>query len=454
MDVIDRSVSEDLPQVKGAPIFGNALEMSRDPARFFLNAYRKYGPVFRVKLFNRSYACIAGVEAANFMTTREGRESLRSKEFWEGLVREYGATRTITGEDGESHAELRNIMKRGFSRESLVGRYGELIRITDRAIERDWRPGTTVPVVEALQYMVVEQLGEILTGSAPLDYVKDIRTNILYILNALVTRQRPGIILLDPRYKRAKKRVNELGEKMIADFKARYARGELPDNLIGDIIRAHIETPHIIPENDLVVTVTGPYVAGLDTVANTLGAFIYRVLKDPKILKRVQDEADALFARENLDEADFVKLPVINGAAQEAMRLHPIAVAQMRTATKDFDFCGYRIKEGEMIFVGTSVPHFMDEHFPNAEIFDVDRYERPRAEHLRPGVYSPYGRGPHTCLGKSLAEVQMAASMARLFHRLDLELDPPDYVLKSKTAPTPGPSMKFQIRVKGVRHAG
>src|SRR3546814_13329134 len=85
-----------------------------------------------------------------------------------------------------------------------------------------------------------------------------------------------------------------------------------------------------------------------------------------------------------------------------------IAVAQMRTATKDFVFEGHQIYEGEMIYVGTSVPHFMHEYWPQPEKFDIDRYAKPRAEHMQPGVYSPYGRGPHTCLGKSLAEIQIA----------------------------------------------
>src|SRR3546814_1988279 len=67
-------------------------------------------------------------------------------------------------------------------------------------------------------------------------------------------------------------------------------------------------------------------------------------------------------------------------------------------------------------------------------------------------IYSPYGRGPHTCLGKSLAEIQIALSMARLFYKLDLELESPNYVLKTKTAPTPGPAMDFKVRVKGLRH--
>lgn len=441
------------PVVPGLPWLGNVLAMTKDPAQFFVACYRKYGAVFRMKMLGEQYLVLAGVEAANFMGTREGRDSLRSKEFWQGLVNEYGATRMLTGEDGESHKELRDIMRRGYSREAIKGRYNELVGITDRCLQRDWPKGKTVPVVEAMQYMVVDQLGSILTGSAPLEYVHDIRNTILYILNVLVTRQRPKVLLLRPEYKRAKHRVFELGEKMIRDAKQRY--GKVPEqerNLIDDIYASHVETPHIMPESDLILTLTGPYVAGLDTVANTLAAVVYSVVKHPEVLQRVQAEVDALFASGPIDEDGLMKrMPALHGAIMEAMRLYPIAVAQMRTATKDFVFEGHQVREGEMIFVATSVPHFMDEYYPDAKKFDIDRYEKPRAEHLKPGAYSPYGRGPHTCLGKSLAEVQIALSMARVFHQLDLGFETPDYVLKTKTAPTPGPAMDFKVVVKGYR---
>jgi cytochrome P450 len=94
----------------------------------------------------------------------------------------------------------------------------------------------------------------------------------------------------------------------------------------------------------------------------------------------------------------------------------------------------------------------MHEFYKDPDAFDPDRYEKPRSEHMESGAYSPYGRGPHTCLGKTLAEVQMLLTMARLFWRLDLELESPDYVLKTKTAPTPGPHASFKVRVKGYRH--
>ncbi len=453
MGVAESVVNPAIPHVRGLPVIGNVVEMAKDPARFFLHAYRKYGPVFKIKIFNNEYTVLAGVEAANFLGTREGKDSLRSKEFWQGLVDEYGATRTLTGEDGESHKQLREIMKRGYSREAIKGRYNELIDITDRCIMRDWKPGTRVPVVEAMQYMVTDQLGTILTGAAPLEYVKDIRTNILYILNVLVTRQRPKFLLKRPTYKRAKARVFELGNKMIADYyKTAGSKTDEQKNLIDDIMDAHRRDPSLIPESDLILNLTGPYVAGLDTVANTTGAIVYAVLKHPEVLKRIHDEVDALFAKGRIEEEDLKNIPAVHGAVMETMRLYPVAVAQMRTATRDFTFAGHKIHKDELLYIGTSVPHFMEEYFPNPDKFDIDRYQKPRAEHMQSGVYSPYGRGPHTCLGKSLAEVQLALSMARLFYKADLSLDPPDYVLKTKTAPTPGPAMSFSVKVNGYRH--
>ena len=125
-----------MPVVRGLPLVGSALDMARDPAAFFVANFRRHGPVFRVRVLNRSNPVLAGPAAAEFMGTAEGRQSLRSKEFWQDMVEEYGGTRTILGEDGESHKELRDIMRRGYSKESIKGRYNELIKMFDNDIDR------------------------------------------------------------------------------------------------------------------------------------------------------------------------------------------------------------------------------------------------------------------------------------------------------------------------------
>ena len=443
--------TETIPVAKGLPLLGNTLEMIKDPASMFVRCYRDYGPVYQVKVFGRKSYVIAGVEAAQFMSTKAGRDGLRSKEFWKDFVDHYGASKSLTQVDGEDHRRLRAVMRGGFSREAAAGRYHDLARYIDESIERDWHIDSSVPVVEALQYMIVQIIGELMTGQAPLEYVKDIRTNILFLLNVLVTRQRPHFFLKFPSFLQASERVEEFGRELVLEFKSHAEKGTLPKNLLGDVMQAHLDHPDLIEERDLSLLLTGPYVAGLDTVANTLGSCIYGILKTPGVLERVQEEADALFAKETVTEADVRDLKVIAGCIREAMRLWPIAVAQMRTTTREIEFAGHVIPEGEMIYIGTSVPHFMEEYFPNPMAFDPDRYFDDRQEHMKPGVYSPFGRGPHTCLGQNLAEVMMGMCMARLFHRTNLSLDPPGYTLKTKSAPTPGPAMDFKVKVLGER---
>ncbi|RZV36021.1 MAG: cytochrome P450, partial [Acidimicrobiales bacterium] len=381
-NVKDKSAK--IPKVKGIPFVGSTVEMAKDPAAFFVRAYRDYGPVYQVNVFGRKQYVIAGVEAAKLMSTKKGREGLRSKEFWDDFVNHYGASKTLTQIDGEEHRKMRGIMRKGFSREAAAGRYHLLTEIADKSIVRDWKTGESVPVVEAFQYMIVQMIGEMMSGDAPLEYVKDIRTNILFLLNVLVARVRPKVFLKSPKFKKASKRVDELGQKMIAQFEAYAESGELPDNLLGDVYQAHIDDPEFVQARDLGVLLTGPYVAGLDTVANTVAAATYGILKTPGVLKKVQAEADELYKKNTVTEMDIRGLDYIQGCLKEAMRLWPIAVAQMRTTNHDLEFEGHIIPKDELIFIGTSVPHFMEEYFPNPEKFDPERFNEERREHMKP----------------------------------------------------------------------
>lgn len=292
------------PHVREWPLLGSIPPMTRDVGRYFLKCYREYGDVFEISILGKNYKVLAGPQAALFMGTREGKEALRSKEFWEGLIKEFDAHSSLPGSDGEQHKALREVLKRGYSKESVKGRYQQLADITDASIRRDWKPGTEVPVVFAMQNMVTDQIGIMLTGSAPLDYVKDIRITILYILNVLVTRQRPRFLLRTPKYKRAKKRVFQLGTEMIENYEATKAsRDHDARTIIDDVMEANRDHPEVMPDSNLILMAVAPYVAGLDTVANTVGCLVYFALKNPDVLARIHQEVDDYFARGEINEA-------------------------------------------------------------------------------------------------------------------------------------------------------
>jgi cytochrome P450 len=441
------------PSDRGLPLIGNTVEMARDPARFFLRMYRKHGPIYQVNVFGRKTIVIAGPEATAFVASREGRQVLSSRAFWQDFIREFGANTIINAEDGKPHLELRRALSQGYSKRALDGSFGQLFSIVDEHVDAEWPEARDIHVLPAMQNLITEQLGQLLTGASPRDYIGDIRTMVQFMLNVLVTRQRPGWYLKSPRYRRARARAHELAGAMIGDLAAKHAESALPDNLLGQIYQMYADGNPNFRANDLPVSVLGPYIAGLDTEANTVAAAIYGICKHPEIKAAVEAEADQLFEKPlgEIEERDIRGLTLINGCVREALRLWTIAVAQLRSAAEDFEFAGHRIAKGEMLYVATSVPHFMDEFYPDPTRFDPCRMLEPRNEYTQVNAWAPFGVGPHICLGQGIAETQMALNLARLFHRLDLDLISPDYAMPTKTAPTPGPSNRFRIRVKGRR---
>lgn len=113
-----------------------------------------------------------------------------------------------------------------------------------------------------------------------------------------------------------------------------------------------------------------------------------------------------------------------------------------------FEFAGYRVPKGANVLVGTAVTHFLPQFFPDPFTFDIDRYLEPRHEHHQANVFVPFTIGEHTCLGAGMAEIQVMATIAALVNEIDLQLDPLDFVVQYKNAPSRGPRPNLAVRVK------
>jgi cytochrome P450 len=386
------------------------------------------------------------------MGSAQGKACLRSKEVWGGIKKEYGAKHSLVAEDGDLHKKLRKAFQPSFAKGALRGRYQEMLDLTDKEIDRRWETGAEVPVVWAFQRMATHQLGDLSNDFVPEGYEDDIRVAIRNMIMVRAIKVWPEFMAHLPGYKRSRARFHTIGTKLIERYHERQANNfEGRRTLIDDVMEIHLADPELIPESDLVLIATSPYVAGLDTVANTIGCMLYEILAQPDVVERIQAEVDAVFDRDEViseDELTPKVMPVLHRAMLETLRLHPIAPLSMRVANEDFVFDGVQIKEGQMMYIGYTVCHYMEEFFPDPMKFDVNR---PVTQYKIPGAFTPYSRGAHTCLGKTLAEVQMMLTMARLFYRLDMSLQE-GYVFKKQTFPTPGPDKHFKVKINGRRH--
>jgi cytochrome P450 len=293
-----------------------------------------------------------------------------------------------------------------------------------------------------MQQLVTEQLGLLLTSRSPAPYVTDIRRMVRTGLNVLVVRQWPRMLLALPSYQRAKARVKKLAQAVIDAHRTHSAA---PD-FINDLLAAHASDPQRFTENDLMVAVVGPYVAGLDTVANTCTFMLYALLCQPDVLTRVLAELDTVLGDASITAEHLKQLPALHGAAMETLRLYPVAPAMQRTTTKPFVFAGYRVDAKQTVLIATSVAHALPHLFPQPECFDIDRYHQPRNEHKQRGAFAPFGLGAHTCLGAGLAEVQIAVIMAELLRTVRFALEP-NQRLKIRTDPTLTLGPAFRVRV-------
>lgn len=438
----------EIPQATGWPLVGNAVGMARDLRRFLTLQYRRLGPIFRIRAFNRRYIAMVGPEANQFMAGA-GNNHFRSYETWADFNRATGAVHTMTGMDGAEHLRLRKLQAHAYSPKLIEGRLGEVIEITRREVAA-WPERKGMVGQYAMQRIIAEQIGLLAAGMPPGPYLDDLIFFLDTLLATQVMRLRPKLLLYQPRFRRARQRMRELHAELLAAH-APEEREDGRQDFIDDLLELHRSDPQLFPETDLQIAMLGPYFAGLDTSASTCAFMLYALLSHPELLAQIRVEADALFAGGTPTLQGLRQLDVTHRIALETLRLYPVIPGLSRTVANSFEFGGYTVPAGAEVLVGNTVTHHLAEHFPDPQRFDIERYGRERAEHHQPGAYAPFGLGRHRCLGNALAQLQIAITLATIVHEVELEIERPDRALKIKQVPTPHPAASFRFRIVGRR---
>ena len=441
----DGVASSRIPTARGLPVAGNVFALMRDMRGFVTERYLELGPVFRVRVMNRRFTVLAGPEANRFVQ-RDGARHLRSYEYWSRFNARFGAARSVLSTDGAEHKVFRDVFRRAYSRRFALDHASGLTEIARRSIA-SWPQNAPFSVTPALQRIVTDQVGTLTTGVSPRPFNDD----LVHFVHVLLLTNIVSIPFLywTPKYRRAAARVEELYREVVERHSGeRRSGGDTAPDLIDELLDLHESDPSFLSEADLKVSVLGPFIAALDTVAGTCSFMLYALLRDPDLLARARAEADALFEEDEPAWSDIGKMDVLHRTALETLRMYPTVPMLARTVTNSFELAGYRIEAGQAVFAATSVPHYLPECFPEPDRFDIERYNEARAEHRQPYAYAPFGLGPHRCLGNGFAEVQIIVTMATLLHEVELALHPSGYRVKTAELPLPRPRDSFRVRAR------
>ena len=440
---------EEIPEVPGLPVAGNAFGMAGDVRSFLAENYRKYGPVFRFRAFGYRFIALVGPEANVFLGRISGTH-LRSHEPYREFSVAAGAHRTFLNMDGPEHLRMRKLQANGYSPKTIESNLDLAHEVTRRVIEK-WPQGQPVGVQRALQEVVAEQIGLCCTSVSPGEYIDD----LIYFLGAIVsmhiTKRWPRQVERLPKFRRAKRRLEELYEEILEAHGPERRAGQQPD-FVDDLLEMNRTDPQFLPQTDLLANILAPYLVGIDTSASVCAFMLYALLKHPDLLERMRAEVDEMYERGPPTPEGLRKLDVTHRVALETLRMYPVVPALTRTVSNSFEFGGYRIPAGAQAMLGTTVSHHLPECFPDPDRFDIERYAKDEQQHRRPGAFAPFGFGRHRCLGSGFSEVQIALTMATIVRDTELVLDRPKRPLKIKLTPAPHPDESLRFRL--VRRRG
>ncbi len=414
-----------------------------------VSLYRIYGPVFRFPQPGQAPRIIlAGPEINVFMARHED-EFFTTGEQWEqfdAMISQQPSSGMTEARDGEANRRRRAQSSRQWSRARLLDQIPQMIEITLESTQ-DWQPGSRIAVHASMRRLVAEQLGRLLLGVSPGEYLDDFVTYLnTTIVNTLKVGNKGSDRFDSPAYQRAVERVNEFGS-LAYEAHLRHPQPNGKPDMIDDAMRETAQYPEAYRRAILEHVALGPMLAGIDTVANSLSFMLYALLAYPDARRRVQAEVDAARGQGTLSWEQLKQMPDLQGVMMETLRRYPVAGGHRARVARPLTLAGYRLEAGHDVEVAMTVPHFLEEVYPNPMLFDLDRFRPPRNEHRKPGAYAPFGLGDHTCLGAGIAEVQLMVTMATLLSNYTLQCDPPDYQLVIEHHPTPVPGNHFQVKV-------
>lgn len=190
------------------------------------------------------------------------------------------------------------------------------------------------------------------------------------------------------------------------------------DDIATKLLQAEIDGDHLTPSEYsffflLLIN------AGGDTTRNLLGGGMLALFDHPDQRRRLQNDLDAL-------------LPA---AVEEMLRYVSPVVFMRRTATRDTELGGRKIRAGDKVVMYYGAANRDPSMFPEPDKFDVAR---------APNEHIAFGGGTHFCLGSHIARAEIQVMLREIMTRLpDIEqAGPVEYIASNFIS---GPS-KLPVR--------
>jgi cytochrome P450 len=412
------------PGPKPHRIFGNIPEFRKDQLGFMTNLERTYGDAATMYFFHTPAVLFTRPEAIRYILIENARNFINRPVF-ESL-------RLLLGDgllsiDGEFHRQQRRMVQPAFHKQRVEGYRDTMAACTERMLE-EWTPGSERDIAHEMMRVTMHIVAKALfnvdlasqseaIGQAFFDaseYTRRSRAPFkLFRLNLPFTKY--------GKYVRARSFLDNTMAALIAEHRT---RGEDTGDVISMLLKAQDEDGSAMPNQQVRDETLTLLAAGHATTANTLSWTFYLLSEHPAIQTKLLDELQRVLGGRPPTVDDLAQLPYLDMVVKESMRLYPPAWMQPRYTVDDFEYGGYRIKRGTIIFMSQWVTHRLPDLWPDPDQFKPERFDSETGQKYHPQAYFPFGAGSRICIGMPFANLEARILLATILQRYVPKLTP------------------------------
>lgn len=360
---------------------GAALAQAREEQPIFWDAALGYWVVTRyedVKGIFRDHATFSPAVALERITPSppEAQQVLDSYG--------YELNRTLVNEDEPAHMPRRRALMEPFTPRELAVHEQMVRRLAREAVDAFIEDGR-VDLVTSMLYTVPLSVAMHFLG-VPEDDMEDLKEfSVAHTVNTWGKPAKEEQLKVADSVGRFWQHAGRILEKMRAD--------PTGPGWMQYSIRAQAEQPEVVTDSYLHSMMMAGIVAAHETTAHAGANAVKLLLEQP-------DRWEELANNPGL----------IPNAVEECLRMSGSVAAWRRVATADTVVAGQPIAAGEKLLIVQAAANRDPRHFEDAERYDPRRGEA--VEHLT------FGYGPHQCLGKNLARMELQVFLQELTSRL------------------------------------
>jgi cytochrome P450 len=413
-----------IPLLPGLPLLGNVDQFRRDAAGTLFRAWRTSGDAFEVRFGPQRIQFFSHPDYAQDILVRGMRTFLRPREFNGGTLLALALGDSVLTTDGDSWLAKRRLMQPVFHRQRITGMGDTMVAAGQRMLARWDKAGTgaETDLVHEMKLVTLDIINSTMFSSDVLGDVDLVGDKVDQTLEFLASYARAPLRIplswptaANRKFKHAK---DTIGDYLGVLIHKRRASAERKDDLLDMLLEARDEdSGEGMNDTQVRSEIASIYAAGHETTSLALVWTWHALNQHPHILRKLQDEVDTVLAGRAPTMADLPRLPYTLAVFEEAMRLYPPVPFTVRKAYASARVGPYDIQDGMFVGIAIQNIHRHPDFWPNAEVFDPQRFMPENKATLKREAYMPFLIGPHLCIGGNFAMMEGQLLLALIAQR-------------------------------------